>query len=478
MASDLASLSLQEFVPDGTRVFFTAGAAQDRELWITDPAGTRRIIPASGTAPTQARGLILFGGKCYFAAAQGTDSPKVWSTDGTAAGTAPLREGTLSADWSLAGQRPVVFNGRLLFSALPQINPLPPTFTLWSTDGTSAGTVELLTGADPGPPVYTARDPRYLTVAGNRVFFSADTLGFTGMGEGLWLTDGTPAGTRFVYNIQNRPPNEILDPGSAPRALTAMGNNVIFTAGTIAEGRELWFSDGTQTGTRQVRAIRPGVNSPVIEGLQEYNGQVYFTAHTAGTGRELRHSHGTTEGNRLAEDLFPGPASADPRIPGTNAGGLHFLAHDGGDDQALRTLSRPPSAYTAWLGTFGRPEGFNGLPTADGDGDSSPNAWKNWFGTSPVDAGSAPGLTDSSSQPAPGGGSLLTVQYRRPANWRSRNFRFDFTGGINLTQWDVLPATETQVEPAGEFERVTAVIRIGSATVPRDFARLRVTIVN
>ena len=475
MGGNLATLSLQDFLPDGSRVFFTAGVTQDRELWISDAAGTRRIVPAAGAAPTQAGGLIRFGGKCYFAALQGSGFLKIWSSDGTTAGTAPIRDGTLSADWSLPEQRPVVSNGRLLFSAIPLIDPLPPTDTLWSTDGTTAGTVELRTASNPGPSPYTSQEPRRLTVAGNRVFFAAITREFSGLGEELWFTDGTPFGTRFVYNIQNRPLGGIVDPGSDPRLLTAIGDNVIFTAGTFTEGRELWFSDGTPAGTRLVRAIRPGVDSPVIDSLREFDGRVYFAAHTAESGRELWYSDGTTDGTRPAEDLFPGPASADPRLLGVAGGRLHFLAHDGGDDRALRTLGGPPSAYTAWLGTFGRPEGFNSLPTADGDGDSWPNEWENWFGTSPVDPGHAPGLTFTGSQPSPGGGSLLTIQYRRPANWRDRNLVFEFVGGTNLTQWSLLETTEQLIEPGGEYERVTARIRVGATAVPRSFARLRVT---
>lgn len=65
-------------------------------------------------------------------------------------------------------------------------------------------------------------------------------------GEELWVTDGTPEGTKMVADIV---------PGSGssgPSWLCRLGNKVLFSAYTEDYGRELWVSDGTEEGTKMV----------------------------------------------------------------------------------------------------------------------------------------------------------------------------------------------------------------------------------
>ena len=92
---------------------------------------------------------------------------------------------------------------------------------------------------------------RNVTVAGSPqkgyyAFFAATDAEH---GSELWVTDGTPAGTRLVKDI---------NPGVATSNvsyLTRFNDKVVFQATTEDEGAELWISDGTEDGTYMIKDI-------------------------------------------------------------------------------------------------------------------------------------------------------------------------------------------------------------------------------
>lgn len=167
---------------------------------------------------------------------------------------------------------------------------------LWITDGTEAGT-RLLADLRPGA---AGSDPRDGTVAGGRLFFTADD----GVhGRELWLTDGTAEGTRILDTATGALPGN-------PENLTVVGDKLFFTADDGAHGRELWVSDGTAAGTRMVGDLRPGAAGSNPEELVALNGRVYFRAFDVEHGTELWGSDGTLSGTGLFYETEPGAASA------------------------------------------------------------------------------------------------------------------------------------------------------------------------
>jgi ELWxxDGT repeat protein len=66
---------------------------------------------------------------------------------------------------------------------------------------------------------------------------------------------------------------------------------------------ELWKSDGTESGTVQVKDVLPG-------NLTEYNGAVYFNGHDGTSGAKLWKSDGTESGTVLVKDVLPLEAGA------------------------------------------------------------------------------------------------------------------------------------------------------------------------
>src|SRR5688500_14416182 len=65
-------------------------------------------------------------------------------------------------------------------------------------------------------------------------------------------------------------------------------------------GRELWRTDGTSSGTMMIEDIAPGRDSSMpLQGLVNVNGIVYFAANNQISGTELWRSDGTAAGTHL-----------------------------------------------------------------------------------------------------------------------------------------------------------------------------------
>jgi ELWxxDGT repeat protein len=144
----------------------------------------------------------------------------------------------------------------------------------------------------------TSRTRHFLDALESRVLLSATDLGDVGQfasafvpfhnalyftagdgthGDQLWKTDGTPAGTVLVKNIN---PNPI---GNATiSSLTVLGDKLLFGADNGTDGPQIWVSDGTADGTVPLAgtSLTPaGFNSP----LSLVNGNAYFVLPASGT---------------------------------------------------------------------------------------------------------------------------------------------------------------------------------------------------
>lgn len=158
---------------------------------------------------------------------------RLWRTDGTVSGTQLVRAGPLVEGGDQAQIRPeiVAVGNTLFFSAA---DPKHGT-TLWRSDGTNAGTAQVVEFGD--------SNPRWLTPVGTRLAFTTGQWYL--LPTTLWFTDGTEAGTVSVTS------------GAQPHGLTAFGDSVMFVASDSGGGR-LWRSDGTPAGTVALGRVGSG----------------------------------------------------------------------------------------------------------------------------------------------------------------------------------------------------------------------------
>lgn len=153
---------------------------------------------------------------------------------------------------------------------------------------------------------------------GGRFYFAGE-LAKTGHGSELWVTDGSPAGTREVKDIFPG------DDDGGPRSFTVFKGRVWFAA-TDQFGEELWVSDGTSAGTRRIRDISPGMGSSEPHEFVVAGSHLYFGAKNAAGGEELWRTDGTANGTQQVTDIWPGASSSAPRSITRFGSGVVFSA--------------------------------------------------------------------------------------------------------------------------------------------------------
>lgn len=206
--SGWASSDPDGFVSNGEQVFFFAEDAAGRGLWKSDgtPAGTRKVkeLGVDWYPRPFASGELI-----YFEMPGGFDT-ELWRSDGTAAGTFAVGE-----MWSVETAVPFGARGAMFVGEHG---------ALFVTDGTAEGT--RLVRAD--------LDAYHLIRSGDVVYFRSANR--------LWRSDGTPAGTVEVVRL-----SDDEEPGPAMDAV-AMGDALYFLIDKNIYA-ELWRTDGTTAGT-------------------------------------------------------------------------------------------------------------------------------------------------------------------------------------------------------------------------------------
>ncbi|WP_158284558.1 ELWxxDGT repeat protein [Azospirillum sp. TSO35-2] len=229
---------------DGTLFFDARDAAHGVALWKSDgtASGTvlvKDFLPGNsdpgGPFAHDPRHLTAVGDRLFLTSGTGEFETYLWATDGTEAGTIPLKGGMVTDTRGGFDNDLEAMGGTLYFNA---------DFSLWRSDGTVAGTREIKSFA-PMP----GWNPNSLTAAGDTLFFAAND-GQHGME--LWASDGTAPGTHLVADINPGVP------GASISDMTAVGGDLFFNADDGKNGRQLWMSDGTAAGTRMVKDVASG----------------------------------------------------------------------------------------------------------------------------------------------------------------------------------------------------------------------------
>lgn len=282
-------------IPNGApRAFFAASTtAFGREPWMTDgtTAGTVSLGDLdSGINGSNPTGFCeLSSGDVVFSAT-GPNGREPWVTDGTQAGTQFLLDVHPGPNPGVVTDF-VAFGGDAYFFADDSVTGIE----LWKTDGTTAGTQlvhEFVPGSGgAGTLLYR---PKMVVVGAQLFLFAKDPVL---AGFGLYVSDGTSAGTQHVASLTDSLAKEVGD-------TCVFGSQLVFSAEDVALGLEPWISDGTSAGTMVLDVVSGGSSLPLD--FFEFAGHVYFAAFRVDVGCELFRTDGTQAGTELFIDIRPG----------------------------------------------------------------------------------------------------------------------------------------------------------------------------
>lgn len=289
----------------GTKAYWTQGNA----LWSTD--GTPESITQVSTFPTTATltASVVYNNAIYFGTAT-----QLYKSDGTTAGTQPLATAQVFSSNAYFSMGFHVMGGNLYFPC----EIAGSGSELCVTDGTAAGT-KVVKDIRPGA---ASSSPHLLGSVGNKLLFSAQMANPLNL-NALWASDGTDAGT--IQLIAPATNSDVI--GTYEENFAVLGANAFVPCYTSATGFELCKTNGTVAGTSVIDVV-PGTTSGSPSALAVLGTKLFFTATTAAAGRELWSSTGTVAGTALFADLLPGQfdgASYGTKLVIGNT--LYFPAH-------------------------------------------------------------------------------------------------------------------------------------------------------
>ena len=302
---------LNTLVVNGILFFSAQDGINGQELWRSDgtPDGTWMVKDINpGSSSSEVKDLVSFSGLLYFSAYDPVNGWELWRSDGTESGTWLVKDIIPGEN----GSHPKNFKelkGFLYFVALtPNYNS-----EIWRTDGTTLGTTWFSEFRPQG---------EFFSFDGEYLYFS--NYNDTHYNYALARIDGTPSGTQELDGIGlygDEPmvqfKDSILFPGQVNYSpglcrISMDGSNPMILADTTysyphlelfqqigdqfffvfdegtAMGQELWKTDGTVAGTRQVLNMSPGEDEGTFfKNLASFEGNLFFHGAPSGNAWEL-----------------------------------------------------------------------------------------------------------------------------------------------------------------------------------------------
>jgi ELWxxDGT repeat protein len=219
----------------GSHLYFVAfGPSRGYELFRTNGFDetymVKDIFPGLGSSAIN--NLVSFKGKLFFQADDGVNGYELWQSNGSNTFTTMVKN-IRASDTNIVDMGTMIAtNDHLFFSALNEAGVM----SLWKSDGTSAGTVQMMTFNT------NAQYPEMLASIGSQAFFLVRMSSHME----LWRTNGTS--TVRLANFRNQ---DYFGYGNAFQRMAVKGNTVYFITDYYPQ-RFLWRSDGTFSGTYQI----------------------------------------------------------------------------------------------------------------------------------------------------------------------------------------------------------------------------------
>ena len=164
----------------------------------------------------------------------------------------------------------------------------------------------------------------------NKLFYSASELDYDSTeeiyGQELWLSDGTTSGTYQVKDIYTGMDNFNHPNSSYPEIFTLYNGSLYFIASDAEHGRELWVTDGTEQGTQLIKDINPGSADSYITEMVVMNNHLYFFASSDGFDKKLWVSDGTEEGTQMISQVVDDLIYSNPMKINATSDKVFFTA--------------------------------------------------------------------------------------------------------------------------------------------------------
>lgn len=218
----------------------------------------------------------------------------LWVSDGTPAGTVQITNTVTYEDGGFS-----VLNNVLYFSGKSSATGTE----LWRTDGTAGGTF-MVRDINPGPESSNPGD-RFVLL-NNEIYFSAFSATH---GREVWKTNGSTNGTVLVKDVTTGTGSSNY---SSLYKMVATNNFIYFVTNSSGAAGQLWRTDGTSDGTIMLRDCNQDGNFATPMALTTFNNKFLFTTETAATGRELWVTDGSVSGTVLVKDINPGNPGSLP----------------------------------------------------------------------------------------------------------------------------------------------------------------------
>lgn len=245
--------------------------------------------------------FMTFNDILYFRANDQIHGEELWRTDGTEEGTYLLKDinagsasGITSSNMINTGDDYVntncygILNGYLYFTALDNLG-----YGIWKTDGTTNNTTKVLSFPDTQsynfPPVI-------LNANSDKIFFMRKIDDSSWDYNSLWSSDGTQAGTSLLGTWGSN--------NASPFKRNLIFNNEFYFTVLTLNGAALMKSDGTQSGTIPVTNpnFTPHYS---FQSLVSCGNYIYFSIRPELTnvGKELWRTDGTIANTVLIEEI-------------------------------------------------------------------------------------------------------------------------------------------------------------------------------